>query len=325
MGEFRIVYFDEVDDPYKISLMFQLSLWSSMMPKVLREIREHDDRYTPEFGIFAITREGTVAAGHLLMQITTETVEGMLEVGGVNAVGTRPDFARRGFMTAIMEASHEYFRERGLPLSALTTSNRLGAAIMYGRLGYREIVCDTMCVKHPNQPRSHTSPDLSVRAFRDDDVRGIYEVYRESVSESYGFIQRPTNFLQARKYSAGELKPKDNMRIAERGGKVVGYAYWDSNPRVSECHEILAADQSSFHALLADAELRNPEAGILILSTGLTEREFGWLRAANFQGPLKGYGSLVMKDLKRKTRPAELKRLYGVGAGSFRLGTWDGT
>ena len=73
------------------------------------------------------------------MKIPTQTIQGRLDIIGVNAVGTRPDFSRRGIMTSIMKAAHRYFLERGLTVSALTTSKRLGAAVMYARLGYVEV------------------------------------------------------------------------------------------------------------------------------------------------------------------------------------------
>jgi len=131
LSDFRIVFFDEIDDPYKVTLIFQLSLSWPATPRLLQELRSNDDRFTREFGIFAVTRDGTVASGHLLMRISTQTTKGRLEVGGINAVSTRPDFARRGLMTALTNRTHEYFREHDLEYSVLTTSRRLGAMRLY--------------------------------------------------------------------------------------------------------------------------------------------------------------------------------------------------
>jgi hypothetical protein len=66
------------------------------------EMRKNDDRYTPEYGLLALTPEGTVAAGHFLMQIPTETVNAELDIGGANAVATRPDYSRRGTMSMVI-------------------------------------------------------------------------------------------------------------------------------------------------------------------------------------------------------------------------------
>ena len=278
--DFRIVYFDDIDDPHQVTLLFQLSLFFPAMPKVLEEMRTNDDRYTSEFGIFAVTKDGVVAAGNLLMRIPTETTNGRLDVGGVNAVATRPEFGRRGIMTSIMKATHQYFREQNLEHSFLTTSGRLGAMILYEQIGYGELIRTHVAVKYPNQPHTPAPSDLAVRSFTEDDVPNVDMVYKEAVKGSYGFIHRPNNFLKARNYATGEMKPKENLRIAEHDSKATAYAYWDSNPRLSEAYEINALDRASFHSLLADAEQRNPNAGIMIWCDGLTSLEVGWLKEA---------------------------------------------
>ena len=326
MPDYRIVFFDEIDDPYKATLIFQLSLSWPVTPSLLQELRSSDERYTREFGIFAVTRDGTVASGLLLMRFPTKTAQGRLEVGGVNAVSTRPDFARRGLMTAIMNRTHEYFRERDLEYSVLTSSRRLGAMAMYQQLGYSEIDHSEVAVKHPSQPRTLTPEGVLVRPFSETDIDNVDFVFKQAVEGSTGFICRPKNFLKARKYSKGvEIKPAENMRVVERGGSVTGYAYWEPNERVSESPEIMALDEVSFRALLADAERRNPDVAVLVWCDGLTGMEIGWLSEAGYQAPLEAYGSFLVKSLKGKTDSNRIRRIYGVDSGKFRIGLWDGT
>jgi GNAT superfamily N-acetyltransferase len=326
LSDFRIVYFDEIDDPLKVTLLFQLSLSFTATPKVLEELRANDDRYTPEFGIFALTERGEVAAGHLLMKISTETTVGRLDVGGVNAVGTHPSFARRGGMTAVMNASHKYFREHRLEHSVLTTSRTLGAIMLYERLGYVELTRSTLAMKYPNQPRMSAQSEINIRPYSDEDLSQIDRVFKEAVAGSYGFIHRPNNFLKARNHTIGlYINPKEKLRVARREGMVSGYAYWESNPHLSVAHEILALDRSSFHALLADAEQRNPERGMLVRCSGLTKLEIGWIKEAGYQGPIESYGRAIIKSLTGETDPERMKALYGVRLGKFRIGLWDNT
>jgi GNAT superfamily N-acetyltransferase len=326
LPNYRIVFFDEIDDPYKVTLIFQLSLSWSVTPSLLQELRSSDERYTREFGIFAVMRDGTVAGGLLFMRFSTQTTQGRLEVGGVNAVSTRPDFARRGLMTAIMNRTHEYFRERDLEYSVLTSSRRLGATVMYQQLGYSEIDHSEVAVKCPNQPRTRLPEGALVRPFSEADVDNVDNVYGWAVEGSTGFICRPKNFLKARKYSKGvEIKPAENMRVVEREDSVTGYAYWEPNQSVSEAPEIMALDQVSFHALLADAERRNPDVAVLVWCDGLTDLEIGWLNRAGYQAPLEAYGSFLAKSLKGKTDSNRIRTIYGVDSGRFRIGLWDGT
>jgi hypothetical protein len=121
------------------------------------------------------------------------------------------------------------------------------------------------------------------------------------------------------------MKPKENLRIAQLGNVVTGYAYWESNPRLSEAYEIIALDSVTFHALLADAEQRNPDASILTWCDGLTNLEIEWLKGAGYQAPIEAYGRAVIKSLNEKSDSRKLKTLYGVGLGKFRLGPWDAT
>ena len=324
MADYRIVFYDEIDDPYKITLMFHLSFIYPTLPSVLQYQREHDDRYTPEFGIFAVTKDGTVAAGHLLMRIPTETREGRLVIGGVNAVGTRPDQGRQGMMTAVMNRSHEYFREQGLEYSLLTSSWRLGAMVMYGRMDYAEISSGHLATKYPNQPRTPPPQNVQVRHVTEEDFDAVDSVYNEAVRGSYGLIHRPKHFLKARKFSSGEIKWAD-LRIAEHEGRVTGYAHWDVNPRHTESLEIMALNREYMHALLAESEQRNSTGAITILCEGLIGKEIGWLKEAGYNAPVKMYSTTVVKSLKGKTDAEAIKSMYGVDAEKFRLGEWDST
>jgi GNAT superfamily N-acetyltransferase len=326
LSDLRIVYFDEVGDPYQITLLLQLSLHFSATPEYLQKIRVSDDRYAPEFGIFAVDPNGTVVAGHLLMHIATETINGRLHVGGVNAVGTRPDFTRRGIMTRLMTRTHEYFIDRDLEYSVLTTSDRLVAALLYEKLGYVELDRSRIAVKYPTRPRAPVSPDVSVRPFSEEDRPIVTKVFRAAVAGSYGFIHRPHDFLKARNGSVDkEIRPAEKLRIARRGRKPTGYAYWEPNPRVTEAYEILALDSSSFQALLADAETRRPNTSVWVWCDGLTRRELDWLKNAGYEVPIEAYGRALIKYLNGKTHSARMKKMYGVDAGNFRLGIWDGT
>jgi hypothetical protein len=197
---------------------------------------------------------------------------------------------------------------------------------MYQRLGYSEIDHSEVAVKCPNQPRTGSPEDLLVRPFSEANVDSVDNVYKRAVEGSTGFICRPKNFLKARKYSKGvEIKPAENMRVVQRGDSVTGYAYWEPNQKVSESPEIMALDEASFHALLADAERRNPDVAVLVWCDGLTDFEIGWLNRAGYQAPLEAYGSLLVRPLKEKTDSNRIRTVYGVDSGKFRIGLWDGT
>lgn len=140
MDNFRVVYYDELDDVFQITTLYYFSLGWPITPEILEELHRNYNRFTPEFGMFAVNHDGAVVGGVLLMEIPTETLDGKLNVGGLFAVATRPGYHRRGVMTNLITRIHEYFPEHQLDYSFLTTGLNLGAHSMYEKLGYEDLV-----------------------------------------------------------------------------------------------------------------------------------------------------------------------------------------
>ncbi len=325
MVRFSIVYFDELDDVSQLSSLYHLSLDWPVTPELLRMKRKKDDRYVPEFGLFAVANDDTVIGGVLLMQIPTRTVNGKLMVGGINAVATRPGYQRRGVMTALMARCHKYFEEHQRDYSFLTTSQSLGAHSMYQKLGYKDLSVREIAWKHVGKP-SVSNKKFLIRNFQETDKSDVTRVFREATKDSYGFVYRQADFLNAR-INGPFLKPSPmkNMRIVRRNEKVLGYAYWESSPQFSMCEEILASDRSSFTSLLADAENRFPNRALIIRCSGLIKREINWLQSANYNTRVQTYGTVMIKSIREQTNLESPKSLFGVDKGLFRMGTWDST
>lgn len=323
MDEIRIVYFKELSDISQIATLYYLSLNWLATPKVLEELRQNDDRYTPEFGIFAVTSDGTVIGGVLLMEIPTETLEGKLIVGGINAVATRPGYQRRGIMTTLLTRCHEYFAEHQLDYSFLTTSRSLGAHYLYHKLGYRDLVDREIAWKHAKEPRPNHDKGIAVTSFQKGNNLDVDKIFRGATEGSYGFVYRPTNFLKAR--CEGRLIPLEKMRLAKRNNETSGYAYWESSWHVSTCMEILALDKSSFVTLLADAENKLENELLVVHCGGLSKHEIDWLRSAHYHTGIQTYGTVMVRSLKGATKLRSLKPLFGVNKRLFRMGIWDST
>jgi len=323
MDEFRIVYFKELDDVFQIATLYYLSLNWPATPMVLEELRQNDDRYTPEFGIFAVTSDGTVIGGVLLMEIPTETLDGKLIVGGINAVATRPGYQRRGVMINLIARCHEYFAEHQLDYSFLTTSRSLGAHHLYRKLGYKDLVVREVAWKHIKEPRLSYDKGIAVTSFQEENNFDVDNIFGNATEGSYGFVYRPTNFLKAR--CDGRLVPLEKMRLAKRNNEITGYAYWESSWQVSTCLEILALDKSSFVMLLADAENRFQNEIFVVHCGGLSRREIDWLRSAHYHAGVQTYGVVMVKSLKGPTNLRSIKSLFVVNKGGFRMGVWDST
>lgn len=325
MDEFRIVYYDELEDVFQVTTLFYLSLEWPATPEVLERKRRYDHRHTPEFGIFAVNPDGTVMGGFLLMAIPTRTLNGDLTVGGLNAVATRPGYHRRGVMTTLTTRCHQYFAENGLDYSFLTTSQRLGAHAMYQKLGYRDLLVGETAWKLAREPPLPRDRKTVITGFQEENYSDVDRIFREATEGSYGFVRRQPDFLRAMAARSSEFSPKEKMRLAKHGDEISGYAYWKPSPHVSTCSEILALDKSSFVALLADAEERFRNKFLTVYCRGLSRREVGWLRSVGYHTGIQTYGAVMAKSLRGHTDLESIRSLFGVDRGLFRMGAWDST
>lgn len=72
---------------------------------------------------FCGLEKGKVVSYVGVMDLATRTLGGTMErVGGIYGVATFPGYTRRGLSTALFNAAHEYFKEKGYRFSFLNTS-----------------------------------------------------------------------------------------------------------------------------------------------------------------------------------------------------------
>lgn len=119
--------------------LFQHAFWWSYYPQEFEKIIKVDPRLQNSPVGYVATKHNHLTGFVGVMDITTRTLEGIEEkVGGIWGVITHPAFARRGISTALLQKSHEYFRDNGYKFSLLNTNKSLIAHAFYQKLGYRE-------------------------------------------------------------------------------------------------------------------------------------------------------------------------------------------
>jgi predicted acetyltransferase len=118
--------------------LFQHAFWWPYNPKEFKKAIKVDPRLQNSPVGYAATKNKRLVGFVGVMDITTRTLEGSEEkVGGIWGVVTHPAFTRKGISTALMQKSHEYFKEEGYKFSLLNTSKSLIAHAFYQKLGYR--------------------------------------------------------------------------------------------------------------------------------------------------------------------------------------------
>ncbi len=198
MSKFQIKYFDELSDLYQLTTLYYLSLNSTRIaPEFLNKMRQNDDRFAPEFGLFAVNPDGIVIGGVFLMKMLTKTILGDLTVGGLSGVATRPGYERNGVMTKLATKCQNYFTNNNIDYIFLTTTRSIGAYSLYKKLGYKDLSIPKIAWKQARGNYSYDK-DNTIVNFDNHHYSDVDRIFNVVTKGSYGFVYRPKNFLKKR-------------------------------------------------------------------------------------------------------------------------------
>src|SRR6266545_5730208 len=113
----KIVEYDQVD-PIQVLNLNMLALGFSLTPEHAEHIRSTDPRPFPCFAIYAV-EEDQVLGQVGIFRLPMISTEGRVDVGGVWAVCTHPQYAGRGIASLLLEEAHARMRSAGLRFSTL--------------------------------------------------------------------------------------------------------------------------------------------------------------------------------------------------------------
>jgi predicted acetyltransferase len=168
----------------------------------------HDATLSPE-DTRVLVRDGEIVSSVQIFPRAMWVQNRKIRFGGIGNVGTNPAVRKRGFASLLMEDALQRIRERGYPLSVLTTDiNRY-----YEKFGYRTVAREVLTFAEiPGVGDARTFD----RARDLEDVMRIYEQYNagsigpEARDESYWRTQ--FDFLGA-----------ETFLVAEDAGRLIGY------------------------------------------------------------------------------------------------------
>jgi predicted acetyltransferase len=129
--------------------------------------------------------------------------------GGIGNVGTDPRARRAGFAAQLMDDALARMRERGYPISVLTTDiNRY-----YEKFGYRTVVREVLTF-------SEIRPGGPARPFdRARDLKDVMRIYDQYNAGSIGPEVRDEAYWCAQLEFLGE----ETFLVAEEAGRLIGY------------------------------------------------------------------------------------------------------
>ncbi|UCH32322.1 MAG: GNAT family N-acetyltransferase [Candidatus Bathyarchaeota archaeon] len=204
--------------------LFQHAFWWPFNPEEFEKEIRTDPRLKSSPVGFAALKSGRLAGFVGVVDIPTRTLQGSVEkVGGIWGVVTHPAHARRGICTALMEKSHNYFKEQDYRFSLLYTSRILIAHALYQKLGYKDTLAHSSVYKIM---RGREKPSKKRTGKAKIDWKKILELYNQAVKDCTGFVVRDMQYgkgLEARKKFTPEktiLRDQGYALLKESDGNV---------------------------------------------------------------------------------------------------------
>ena len=242
----RIATYRELQSKDELLPLFQHAHWWAFSPKEFEKTIKADPRLgNSPVGYAAI--KGNHLVGFVgVMDIVARTTEGSDEkVGGVWGVVTHPAHARKGIFTALMQKSHEYFKEQGYKFSLLNTSKSLIAYAFYQKLGYRGVTGYPSAYKVVKQTRKTERKSGKKNAKLD--WSGVLEMFNHVMKDRSGFVVRSTRYrkmLETRRM----IQPKKCVVTGK------GYALLNEDKGNVSIREIVASTKEEVSKLITHSE-----------------------------------------------------------------------
>lgn len=190
----KILTYRELESKHNLLPLLDHAFGWTFNPRTFETIVKTDPRLRDSpVGFFAVQNDNVIGSVGV-MDMTTRTLDGSIEyVGGVYGVATLPSHVRKGVSTALMNAAHQYFKEKGYRFSLLWTSRTFVAHTMYEKLGYADWF---------ERPTAHKilEPKKSRQAERKKDAKvdfdQILKIYDEYAKSKVGFVIRDRAYMK---------------------------------------------------------------------------------------------------------------------------------
>jgi hypothetical protein len=162
---------------------------------------------------------------------------------------------------------------------------------------------------------------VRLRQYRKEDCRKLARIYREYVKGSLGFTERQWDFLEAG--IATKQLGKEAIKVASRGGRVVGYAVSSPREGVTFLMEIVAPEQRDFDSIVSTLEM-GCKGSLAVASSLVWKKQRDRFSALGYRiGPMHWY-RLMAKPLDKGMSREELRHAYGLDDERFAFMALDG-
>ncbi len=224
--------------------------------EVFERFHENDPDLRDEDTLVAFHGEQPVACVQVFtkrIRLRGETVG----LGGIGSVGTHPDHRHRRLASKLLRLAIDEMSERGMALSLLFT----GRLTFYEPLGWISVPGAQLAFHAGNDAGSR----IPARPFEASDLEQMEPLYERYSSGFEASTQRDGRYWTGQLAYAGN--PDENIRVAERDGRIVAYARGVQVMGISLLQEYARTDDAAGDLADLIVELA-PEEGPLILPWG---------------------------------------------------------
>lgn len=310
----KILEYNDVD-PLSVLHLTMLALDFALTPEHAAHIRQTDPRPFPCFTVNAVEDERVVGQVGVF-RLPMISTEGREDVGGVWAVSTHPNYARRGMASALLDEAHTRMREAGLRFSTLGTDRSRVSHKLYQRHGYVDMnVWATTLAKWES---AHQPTHLCAQPLGSEGYDFVEKIFADLASEYLGFSWRHTPFAR--------LRDKVNLEdiwILWESNAVVGYVFAHKEKSMLLINiQVLRTDINAADAIAAIvSELKVPYVQVSISRPS----DIDSLRRAGWQVAHPDWGAFMVKPLLPDLSAEDARHLFGIGTDRFLISWLDTT
>jgi GNAT superfamily N-acetyltransferase len=310
----KILEYSDVD-LLSVLHLTMLGLNFPLTPEHAAHIRHTDPRPFPCFTVNAV--EDNMALGQVgVFRLPMISTEGREDVGGVWAVSTHPNHARRGIASALLDEAHTRMRDAGLRFSTLGTSRSGVSHKLYQRHGYVDM--NVWATAMTRWERAYQPTQLRAQPPGPEGYDFVEKIFADLASDYLGFAWRHTPFARL----GDKVNPQEIWVLWENNA-VVGYAFARKEKSILLINvQVLRTDISAAEAIAAIACELN---ALYVQVTTSRPSDMDSLRHAGWQVAHPDWSAFMIKPLLPDLTAEDARRLFGIGTDRFLISWLDTT
>jgi GNAT superfamily N-acetyltransferase len=307
----RFLTYDELAPDMDLDrTLIHLAAFFGTFPRRSVELwRRRSKAYSDYVAVFA-EEKGRVLGQVFVLRIPYTFPGGTEIIGGIAAVGTRPDRGRSGVARAVLSEVHRRERESGIRYTALWTNRSWGAHGLYEKLGYRDVYSSPWVVHGGIPTRRKGARSFLLRAARREDLLDIERFHAQQTEGRLGFSPRAVGFLRTAA-AAGELDPVKELIVARRAGRLVGYVHLEQNAFRTFSGELVATTRAIRRELISAVGHAAKGLPFAFQHTPVTD-DPDLFAGGGFATSPRGWYGLMGHDLQGAWSPREALRQFAT-------------